>query len=226
MLRDRRPYEMASIGPSAGGYIVYGTALGMLRKAAFLWQHRYWPQMSSCLRSTYFRVRGMRIGARTYMPSVWVSWPHQVSLGRSCQLESGVRFKYDGPYKPGPSILISDRAFIGAGVEFNITERIEVGEDSLISAGVRFIDHDHATDPRILMRLQLCVGSPIVVGRDCWIGANTVILKGVHIGAGAIVGAGSVVTRCIPQGEIWAGVPARFIRRRRTGCSARNIGGN
>lgn len=49
---------------------------------------------------------------------------------------------------------------------------------------------------------------------NCFIGANTVICNGVRIGENAIVGAGSVVTKDIPDNEIWAGNPARFIRKR------------
>jgi acetyltransferase-like isoleucine patch superfamily enzyme len=55
--------------------------------------------------------------------------------------------------------------------------------------------------------------APIVIEDDVFIGANSIILKGVHIGAAAIIGAGSVVTKNIPAGETWAGNPAKFIRR-------------
>lgn len=44
-------------------------------------------------------------------------------------------------------------------------------------------------------------------------GAHTIILKGVHIGKGAVIGAGSVVTKNIPENEIWAGNPAKFIKK-------------
>ncbi len=54
---------------------------------------------------------------------------------------------------------------------------------------------------------------PVVIGNDVFIGANVLILKGVTIGDRSIVGAGSVVTRCIPEDEIWAGNPACFIKK-------------
>lgn len=53
-----------------------------------------------------------------------------------------------------------------------------------------------------------------VIENDVWIGANTLIKSGVKIGNGAIVGMGSVVTKDIPPYEIWAGNPAKYIRRR------------
>ncbi len=55
--------------------------------------------------------------------------------------------------------------------------------------------------------------APIVIGNDVFVGANSIILKGVTIGDKAIIGAGSVVTKNIPNGEIWAGNPAKFIRK-------------
>jgi acetyltransferase-like isoleucine patch superfamily enzyme len=54
--------------------------------------------------------------------------------------------------------------------------------------------------------------APITIGDDVFIGANSIILKGVSIGDRSVVGAGSVVTKAIPADEIWAGNPAKFIR--------------
>ena len=54
---------------------------------------------------------------------------------------------------------------------------------------------------------------PVVIQEGAFIGARSIILKGVTVGKHAVVGAGSVVTRNIPENEIWAGNPAVFIRR-------------
>ena len=56
-------------------------------------------------------------------------------------------------------------------------------------------------------------GGPIRIGPKAFIGGHVIVLKNVTIGEGAVVGAGSVVTRSIPPYQIWAGVPARFIRK-------------
>ena len=55
---------------------------------------------------------------------------------------------------------------------------------------------------------------PIVIQDDVWCGANVTILKGVTIGYGAIIAAGSIVTKNVPPCEIWGGVPAKFIKPR------------
>ena len=55
--------------------------------------------------------------------------------------------------------------------------------------------------------------APILIKDGAFIGAHSIILKGVTIGKHSIIGAGSVVTKAVPDGEIWAGNPARFIRK-------------
>lgn len=156
---------------------------------------------------------GMKIGTGTLLPRVHVTWPHQVSLGENCRLEHGIYFKYDGLWAPGPSLVIRDRVFIGFGCEFNLRKRIEIGADCLIASGCKFIDHDHGTSTRDtpVNRQPGGAEAEIILGEDVWLGANVVVLKGVRLGRGAIVAAGAVVTKNIPEFEIWGGVPARQI---------------
>ncbi len=54
----------------------------------------------------------------------------------------------------------------------------------------------------------------VYIKRGAFLGANTIIVKPVTIGENAVVGAGSVVTKDIPDGEVWAGTPAKFIKKR------------
>ena len=86
---------------------------------------------------------------------------------------------------------------------------LEIGSNVIVSRMVTILTHDAAT---------AYAGDLIKVGRvrifdHCFIGANATILCNVKIGPDSIVGAGSVVTRDIPAGEIWGGNPARFICR-------------
>ena len=168
--------------------------------------------ISETIGKPYWRLQGMHIGSGTKMlGSLRVTWPHQVAIGKHCLLEHGICFKYDGIWAPGPSIVIEDRAFIGACCEFNITNRVQIGADALIASGCKFIDHDHGTATGELMGLQPGPHAPIVIGAGAWLGVNVVVLKGVVVGEGAVVAAGAVVTKSVAAGEIWAGVPARKI---------------
>lgn len=168
------------------------------------------------VRTAWWRMLGMQIGAGTLLPRVHVTWPHQVSLGAQCHLEHDIYFKYDGIYAPGPSIFIGDRVFIGFGCEFNARKRIELGADCLIASGCKFIDHDHGVARRDIPMNQQSAGAEgeIIIEPDVWIGANAVVLKGVRIGRGAIIAAGAVVTKSVPAFEIWGGVPAHKLAQR------------
>ena len=103
-------------------------------------------------------------------------------------------------------------------------ERVEIGDDVLISWGCTIVDHNsHALaweDIRNDVR-QYYGGTknwekvdivPVIIGNKSWIGFNSIILKGVTLGEGAIVGAGSVVTKDVPAHSVVAGNPARIIR--------------
>lgn len=171
-------------------------------------------QIRPVLRRVWWQIQGAHFGNGTRVPSLHVSWPHQISVGARCTLEEDIFFKFDGFWSVGPSILIGDGVFIGRGCEFNIRQSVEIGRDSLIASGCKFIDHDHGIVLGELMNAQPGVESPIKLGEDVWLGVNVVVLKGVTIERGAIVAAGAVVTKSIAANEIWAGIPARKIGER------------
>ena len=167
-------------------------------------------------RTLAWRAAGLRAGAGTLLPRLHVTWPHQVAFGARCVLEPGSAFKFDGIYAPGPSLRFGDGVFIGRDCEFNIRQGLVVGANGLIASGCRFVDHDHGFNDRTRPMNAQADGAEaaIEIGDDVWIGANVVVLKGVTIGRGAIVAAGSVLTKPVGAYEIWGGVPARKLRDR------------
>jgi acetyltransferase-like isoleucine patch superfamily enzyme len=76
------------------------------------------------------------------------------------------------------------------------------------------VDHNHGMELEELIRVQKGTSSPITIGKNVWIGAKCIILQGVNIGDGAIIGAGTVITKSVPEHTIVAGVPARVLRTR------------
>lgn len=95
-------------------------------------------------------------------------------------------------------------------------ESIVIGENVLIGANCRIYDHDFHSlkyEERMMYPDPGVQSAPVEIKNGAFIGAHTIILKGVTIGEKSIVGAGSVVTKSIPDGEIWAGNPCRFIRK-------------
>lgn len=187
--------------------------IGNSLPARLLFRLRHLP-IAAWIRTGWLRLCGARIGPRTWVARASVTWPHQLKLGADCQLEADIFFKFDGIWCPGPSIIIGDRVFLGRGCEFNIKQRITIGQGSAIASGCKFIDHDHGISG---LRLDETPGqeAAITLGDYVWLGCNVVVLKGVTIGSSAVVGAGAVVTKNIPGGEIWAGVPARLVGKRK-----------
>jgi acetyltransferase-like isoleucine patch superfamily enzyme len=166
----------------------------------------------SRLRRLQLRLLGASIGKGTSLPRLQVTWPHQIRLGRECVLQADIFFNYSHFWTPGPSMIFGDRVFIGRGCEFNIREKITVGDDCLIASGCTFVDTNHGRDHSKAMNAQPLESAPIILGRNVWLGTQCIILKGVQLGDGAVIGAGSVVTKSVPAGETWAGVPARPVR--------------
>lgn len=186
---------------------------GLLARIVFRIRHSF--NMGKRAETAWFRLLGADIGVNTFVHRCRMTWPHQVKIGPNCVLESYISFKFDGIYKPGPSIVIEENTFIGTGVEFNIRKSIRIGSSGLIASGCRFIDGDHCfKDLDVPMRNQAHTDLGIVIEDDVWVGANAVVLKGVTIGQGAIIAAGAVVNRSVPPFEIWGGVPAKQIGSR------------
>ena len=176
------------------------------QRAAFRWRIR--GGITAPFRRLLWMALGASLGEGTNVPPLVINWPHQVEIGRECSLEEGTAFIVADSWRPGRSIVIGNRVFLGRHCEFNICAKITIGNDALIASGCKFIDHDHGLAPHMPMNRQPLDIRPITIESDVWIGAGAVILKGVTIGHGAVIGAGAVVTRSVPPCEIWAGVPA------------------
>ena len=180
-----------------------------------LFRIRFRPRLTIILHRLLLRLQGTRFGRATIVSKLRINWPNQVAIGDNCILQEDVSFEYcHGTLRPGPSIRIGNRVFIGRHSEFNAKVGIAVGDDCLIASGCKFIDHDHGVSWHLPMNCQEGREGEIVLEADVWLGVNVVVLRGIRIGRGAIVGAGSVVTKSIPSYEIWAGVPARRIGER------------
>jgi acetyltransferase-like isoleucine patch superfamily enzyme len=93
---------------------------------------------------------------------------------------------------------------------------IHIGSHVLIAPGVMIVPANHAFARRdLLIREQgFTSHGGIVIEDDVWIGANSVVLDGTHIERGAVIAAGSVVTKRVPAYTVWGGVPARMLRER------------
>lgn len=115
----------------------------------------------------------------------------------------------------GSKIVIGDNVGI-SGSTINATTSITIGDNTIIGSGCLITDTDsHPIKAADRLRPNwptLTKSKPIVIGKNVFIGARSIVMKGVTIGDGAVVGAGSVVTKDVPANAIVAGNPAKIVK--------------
>ena len=107
-------------------------------------------------------------------------------------------------------------AYVYLGPNCWIPPNVQIGKYTLFAPRVQILGGDHIyTNPeKPIIFSGRPKTPPTKIGEDVWIGSNALIMAGIKIGDGAIVAAGSVVTKDIPEYAIFGGNPARFIRMR------------
>lgn len=126
--------------------------------------------------------------------------------GKWVNIDKGVTFATD--------IKLGNGSGIGANC--SIPSGVSIGENVMMGIDILMFTNEHRHDDiTVPMGAQgRTPVEPIVIEDDVWIGSRSLIMKGVHIGHGAIIAAGSVVTKDVPAYEIWGGNPARFLKSR------------
>ncbi|WP_018755693.1 acyltransferase [Paenibacillus terrigena] len=158
-------------------------------------------------------LRGVLFGLRVTKSGsmLQVSGSHIISkcketrliLGNRVMLYDRVNFYLDAS---GAEIVIGDRTYINRRTEIMSKSLVKIGNDCAISWDVVISDTDyHEIEGTVSTK-------PIVIGDKVWIGCKSTILKGVTIGNGAVVAAGSVVTKDVEPYTLVAGIPAKVIK--------------
>lgn len=115
------------------------------------------------------------------------------------------------------NLSIGDNVSIHPMCYIDAAGGIEIGSDVSIAHDVSIISFNHRFDDlTVPIKDQELEKKRIVISDNVWIGAKSAILAGVQVHSGSVIGAGSVVTRMVPENAIAAGVPARVIKRRDT----------
>lgn len=150
------------------------------------------PTPMNCKIKTFLlRIRGAQIGDNAVIDRrVCIAGPENLVLGDDVVISQGVLMTTGG------GIAIGNRVMLGYDSKLLSTNHII--PDS-IDDPIRFSGHERL---------------PITINDDAWIAANATITAGVRVGRGAVIAAGSVVTKNIPEGAIVGGVPAKLIRMR------------
>lgn len=148
-------------------------------------------------------------------------FPHgaRLTVGEGSIVEGSIALQ-----RENAEVLVGRNTSFGASL-IDCAARVEIGDDVLISWACVIADHDsHSLGWRARSvdignlredREKVWAGvatKPVKIGNKCWIGMHSILLKGVEIGEGAVVAAGSVVTKSVPAWTIVGGNPARIIR--------------
>ena len=139
----------------------------------------------------------------------WLGRRFVENCGKEVNFEHGARFN--------PELSIGD--YSGIGVNCLVSGRTYIGNHVMMGPDCIMYSYSHAHD-----RIDIPMDqqgfeepTPIHIGDDVWIGARVIVLPGVNIGSHCIIGAGSVVTKDVPDYAIVGGVPAKVIRYRTEG---------
>lgn len=162
----------------------------------------------------YFKYHKVEFDKNTYSKKnfeIRKSKNAKIKLGKDCMFQENVFFLLT---MPKPILQIGNNVSIGRSSIIAIKDHLIIGNNTEISANVFICDQSHGIAPEKLITEQNSIIEKVTIGDDVWIGTGSVILKGVSIGSGVVIGANSVVNKNIPNNEIWAGNPAKFIRKR------------
>ena len=157
------------------------------------------------------------------VPVIFKKKGSQLNIGENCTIKSSFLSNLVGLSQRTIIVTRTEEAKIEIGNNVGISgatiyarKKITIGDNTLIGGNVKILDNDFhpiEVEARNLDIKEKIGTRKIKIGRDCFIGANSLILKGVEIGDGSVVGAGSVVTGKFPSNVIIAGNPARVIKR-------------
>lgn len=113
------------------------------------------------------------------------------------------------------SFSLGDNSFLNENCNVIVLGNIRIGDNVMIAPNSCLISGNHNFENKnININEQGYCKKDIVIKDNVWIGCNSIILGDVTIESGAIIGAGSVVTKNVGENEIWAGNPAKFIKKR------------
>lgn len=168
---------------------------------------RLWLCLGNVKYGRSCKFRGLALIERFQMSSITIgnhcvfnssSWFNFRGLGHCCILQTG---------KANAKIIIGDHCCF-SGCSIVADKEVIIGDYSTFGANAVIGDRDG--------HQEIFASAPktIKIGSHVWVGMNATIMKGVSIGDNAIIAAGAVVTKDVPAGEIWGGVPAQFIKKR------------
>jgi acetyltransferase-like isoleucine patch superfamily enzyme len=206
--RQLRGFRLPVVRPVIGA--IYGVVVGVRMVVRYF--------VTFLVREPYFRYRCTIVGERLHLQGAvpQILGNGRIVIGNDVMV--GNHNTWDLAYSVAgtPELVIGDRASVNYRCMLSVASSVRIGEDTMIAGNVRIFDNiSHPISPsrrRKHDRINRDETTPVVIGKNCWIGMSSIILRGVTIGDNSIVAAGSVVTKSVPPNTIVAGSPAVVIK--------------
>jgi maltose O-acetyltransferase len=129
------------------------------------------------------------------------------TVGQDVIVWPGLRVDY------GTNIHLADGVFLNVDATILDVCPVHIGKDTRIGPGVQLLTPLHPLTDHALRATGWEYGAPVTIGENCWFGGNVTVCPGVTVGDNVVVGAGSVVTRDLPDNVLAVGTPARVVRQ-------------
>lgn len=187
--------------------------------------------MIQIIRQLIYKKRALAIRARGLITKIQLQ-----ILGGNCgaKLQIGARVKFKHPghknikfgnnvvigdnvtfdIEPSAELIIADNVKITGNCYIAASQKIHIGESTLIAEYVSIRDSNHETKICKNINSQPLISEDLIIGRDVWIGRGCAILKGAYIEDGSVVAANSVLNKRTTKNSIYAGTPAKYIKSR------------
>lgn len=131
-----------------------------------------------------------------FRPGAYADCCSKISIGNHVIIRPGT-FLFADPMRGGGGIVIEDKVLIGAGVHFY------TGNHKFTDATKPIFDQGYSKQKK---------SNQIILRSGCWIGSGAILLQGVEVGKNAVVGAGTVVTKSVPEHVVFVGNPGKVIK--------------
>lgn len=143
------------------------------------------------------------------LPKLYVAGEGEIHIGTGLMAEKNTAIESYGSGR----INVGARVFMNTNTKIVARENIQIGDYTVIGPNVCIYDHDH--DWKSENMQDKYVSAPVHIGSNVWIGANSIILKGVTIGSNSVIAAGSVVKADVPPDSLFYQERHDIIRRKK-----------
>lgn len=176
-------------------------------------------KLRSAMYASLLKAPGLNVG-----PRCAIRGSKCITMGRGVSIYGGLWLEAVQHYRQqsfSPTIIIGDNVSFSLDVHITCVERIEIGKGVLFGSRVHVSDHNHGRyvgpgqshPQQAPAERELAMRGAVIIEDNVWIGDNVIILGPVRIGAGAIVGANSVISSDVPAAAMVVGAPAKVVKQ-------------